>query len=152
MIEELADLLPLDIESLAQQSGVPAERIERYAERGLIAGPNASGTYDEADLVRLRLIRAMIDSGMAEEALFEAVSLGLVNFDFAGRMLEGPVALSPVTVQDACAQAGVDYETFTKLMLAIGFAPQPEISSFAKTCGNSSGSTQHPSISACRPT
>ena len=68
MIDNPEEQKLLDTASLSQQSGVRSERIARYAEHGLIAGPNPDGMYDEADLVRLRLIGALIESGMAEEA------------------------------------------------------------------------------------
>lgn len=121
-----ADELPrLSLQALSERSGVSPADIKRYAGRSLIAKPSAEGTYDGGDLIRLRLINALLDSGITEEALETAVSSGLVSFGFAGQMLADPVSMSRMTVAEVCSKAGIDHHEFTELMLAIGFAPHP---------------------------
>ena len=49
---------------LALQSGVAADDIDGFVSLGLIDGPDAAATYDAGHITRLRLIRALQESGL----------------------------------------------------------------------------------------
>jgi adenylate cyclase len=111
---------------LAIQSAVPEAEIADIVRRGLISGPASNGTYDRGNVSRLRLIKALEQSGIAIETLAAAAEKGL-SFDFAGHILAEPVGLSAMTVAEACRACGLDADTFRAVMLAIGVAaPAPD--------------------------
>ncbi len=112
-------------DELATQSGLDTAQINRFVELGLIEGPDDKGCFQGGHVTRLRLISALLNSGLSLNSLGRAVASKQLSFEFAGQMLADPVALSSIRVEDACAEAGVDYETFARLMLALGFSSPP---------------------------
>ena len=110
------------LRDLAIQSAVPEAEIGDLVRRGLISGPDANGTYDRGNVSRLRLIKALETSGIEIETLTAAVKDKRLSFDFAGQIVAEPVGLSPITVEQACRERGIDAETFRTLMLATGVA------------------------------
>ena len=111
-------------DNLAAQAGVDREEIARLVAYGLIGGPDAAGTYDAGDITRLRLIKALQDSGVGADRLAAAVADRRLSLEFAGSTVADPVGLSSTTFEEACAAANVTPETFQRLMLALGF-PTP---------------------------
>jgi class 3 adenylate cyclase len=112
----------LSLAALAIQSSVPREEIERFVELGLIAQPDEGGTFHLGDVTRLKLIQALRNSGVGLDPLIAAVTERELSLDFAGHFIADPVGLTTITVAEACAETGLDYDAFGRLMLAIGFA------------------------------
>ena len=112
----------IGVADLAVQSGVQADEIEAFVARGLIGEPDGDGAYGAGNVTRLRLIKAVLQSGIPMDKLAEAVAEGRLSFDFAGSVVADPVRLAAMTVNQACADAGVSREELHKLMLALGMA------------------------------
>ena len=112
--------------TLAAQSVATAEEIDRFVHLGLIAGPDADGTHDAGDSTRVRLLKALHESGVPFDRLSEAVAAGRLSFDFAGTLVADAAALSAKTVAEACAEVAVAPDEFRRLMLAINLAAPPD--------------------------
>ena len=67
----------MTIGALARQGGVGVETVRYYQRRGLMPTPRSDGvrTYDEADLARLRFIRASQAAGFTLEQIGELLAL-----------------------------------------------------------------------------
>jgi adenylate cyclase len=107
---------------LAIQSGTSPEEIDRLVGLGLIGRPDADGTFDAGDVTRLRLITALRNAGLDTEQHTTAFVEQNLSVAFASEVIADPVGLTKMTVKEACAETGVPYEAFRRLMLAVGFA------------------------------
>jgi len=107
---------------LAIQSGTARSEIAKFVELGLIRRPDANGTFDGGDVTRIRLIVALRDSGIGIDQLASGVTQRQLSFDFAGQVVADPAGLTETTVEEACTELGLTYESVHQLMLAIGFA------------------------------
>jgi adenylate cyclase len=112
--------------ALALQSGVPAGEIDGLVALGLFDGPDAASTYDAGNITRLRLIRALQESGLSMGKLGAAIASRRLSMGFAGKIITEPVALAEITVAEACAKAGLSRDAFSRLMLAVGFVTPAE--------------------------
>lgn len=107
---------------LAIQSGTARSEIANFVELGLIRRPDATGTFDGGDVTRVRLIVALRDSGIGIDQLASGVTQRQLSFDFAGQVVADPASLTETTVEEACTELGLAYDSVHQLMLAIGFA------------------------------
>ncbi len=94
--------------------------IQDLVARRLVAGPAADGTFASGEITRLRLIRALLSSGVGLEELAEAVAAGRLSFDFASEVIADPPGLTTRDQRQALASIGLDEAFARRLQLAIG--------------------------------
>jgi DNA-binding transcriptional MerR regulator len=103
------------VEELAGAAGLPVDTIRFYQGRGLLPAPRRVGrtaVYDDAHLVRLRRIRALVADG---------IPLALVK-----RLLEQGEAAGPESLVAALVHAQLGERTYTRAELARGAGiPEP---------------------------
>ena len=114
----VSDTLSLD--ELAVASACPPNEICDLVSRGLLRGPTMAGTFERGDVSRLRLIGALIRSGVGLEPLTEAVAAGRLSFDFASDLIAEPPGLTAEDHRSALAAVGLDDGFARRLQLAIG--------------------------------
>lgn len=118
--EERAAGPRLDIETLAVASSCAAADIRDFVARGLIEGPAADGTFARGDMARLRLLAALLRSGLDLDQMTAAVASGRLSFGFAGEVIAEPVGLADHDHATALAALGLDAGFAERLQLAIG--------------------------------
>lgn len=109
---------------LAAQTGLSPQAIDRFVALGLIAGADGDGRHDPGDVSRLRLLTALLDSGIDADRLAAAVSERRLSLEFAGSILAEPVRLAAITPEQARAEVGIADDELPRLMASLGL-PAP---------------------------
>jgi len=108
-------MTPDDFASLV---GVSRGDVETYLAHGLL-DPDGDGLLDDVDLVRLEVVRRRLESGQHDpESLAAAIREGRVESMFGQRLFE---VGTPLSLEDAAAQAGVDTDQVREALAALGF-------------------------------
>ncbi|HEX6263034.1 MAG TPA: adenylate/guanylate cyclase domain-containing protein [Actinomycetota bacterium] len=90
---------------LSQRSGKPPEYIDRLVELGILT-PLSDGSFRSADIQRVKLIDALVRSGIRLEDLSRAVRSGNLSFAFVDLLFTEPKGYLPKTYEDACTEYG----------------------------------------------
>jgi adenylate cyclase len=108
-------------DEFAELVGLSREDVERYQKLGLL-DPEDDGLLDDVDLVRLEVVRHHVrQGGYDPESLAAAIREGRVQTMFGGQLFE---AGSPIPLEDAAAQAGLEPDQLEQLLAALGFSSQ----------------------------
>lgn len=114
----IADVLSLD--ELAVASGMTPAEIGELVRRGLLPGASPDGLFARGDVSRLRLIGALLRSGIALEQLAAATGAGRLSFAFAGDLIADPPGLTAEDHSSALAAIGLDEAFAERMQLAVG--------------------------------
>jgi adenylate cyclase len=110
----------LSVDALAVASGTTPEAIRDLVRRGLLHGAAADGSFARGHVSRLRLIGALLQSGVGLEQLAAATAAGRLSFDFAGDLIAEPPGLTAEDHRSALAAVGLDQAFAERIQLAIG--------------------------------
>src|SRR4051812_663963 len=117
----------LSEDELARGSGASPEQIRRLVGLGIVPRRDGERPYEAADVQRIRLAQAFERSGIALEAIGEAIGAGRLSLDFMDRMFPDAAPLSERTFADVADDLGVPLETLTRLYAMWGLPrPAPE--------------------------
>jgi len=111
---------------LATRAGVSEERVQRYAELGILSRPNPP--YRTGDVNRVRLVEGLEQSGISAEDVGRAIASGEFSFAFVDALFPDATqsAMSELTVEEACARFGLRLEFVQKVYASLGLPrPQP---------------------------
>ncbi len=109
----------LSCTELAKLASCPAAEIDWLAGLGLIR-PGPDGRYAHGDISRVRLVLALLGSGLGRAQLEAAARAGQVSVDFAGDMIADAPALTGLTHGEALAAVGLDAEEAARIERALG--------------------------------
>ncbi len=105
-------------DEFAELVGLSRDEVETYRSYGLL-DPEGDGLLDDVDLVRLEVVRHYVDHGDYDaQSLAAAIRDGRVEPMYGGQLFE---AGSPLRLEDAAAQAGLEPDQLRQLMAALGF-------------------------------
>ena len=108
----------LSPDEFAELVGLSRDKVETYRSLGLL-DPEGDGLLDDVDLVRLGIVRHFVDQGDYDaQGLAAAIRDGRVEPMYGGQLFE---AASPLRLEDAAAQAGLEPDQLQQLMAALGF-------------------------------
>jgi adenylate cyclase len=114
---------------LAARAGVTEEHVLALAAAGVLTPSTDGGetTFEPADINRIRLAEALIESGITVDDLHAAISDGRLSFDFIGMLFPEPVDYVPGTTMGEFAEAnGVPMELVRQVHARLGLAaPEP---------------------------
>ncbi len=111
-----AGLLPAE---LARLASCPPGELDWYVGLGLIQ-PDGDGRFTRADIWRVRLILALLGSGLGRKQLEAAARAGQISLDFAGDMVADAPALTGETHAAALEAIGLDAAEARRVGRALG--------------------------------
>lgn len=116
----------LDAATLAVLAPCPVAEVEGFADRGLIER-GADGLFERGDVTRVRLLAALVHSGIDADQLGDLARAGRFSLRFAGAVIADPVGHTGRTCGEAAAALGLEWEAVTGVRLALGLPePAPE--------------------------
>jgi adenylate cyclase len=105
-------------DQFAELVGLSREEVDTYRSLGLL-DPEDDGLLDDVDLVRLEVVRHHVGSGGYDpESLAAAIRDGRVQTMYGRQLFE---AGTPIPLDDAAAQAGLEPDQLRQLLAALGF-------------------------------
>lgn len=110
----------LSKQDLATMTSCSVADIDRFVALGLIAPGSAEGCFARGDVSRVRLLLALIESGISNEQLAEAARTGRISVQFAGNIVADSAGLSGSSYRQALAETGVDAPLLRRVQLALG--------------------------------
>ena len=117
----------LSEDELARGSGAPPEQIRRLVDLGIVPRRDGERPFEAADVHRIRLAQAFERSGIALEAIGDAIGADWLSLDFVERMFPLAAPLSGRTFAEVADDMGVPLETLTRLYAMWGLPrPVPE--------------------------
>ncbi len=116
----------LSIDTLADRSAASAEHVERLVQLGILT-PNADGSFRPSDIQRVKMVDALVRSGIASEDIGRAITSGHLSLAFLDLLFTEPKGYSARTYRDLCAEFGWSMEFVERIHEALGLpAPLPE--------------------------
>jgi hypothetical protein len=106
-------------EALVQRSGSSREHIDGLVELGIVT-PRADGSFRPADIQRVKLIDALVRSGIRLDDLGHAVRSGHLSFAFLDLLFTEPKGFSTKTYKDVCMEYGWTMEFVERIYEALG--------------------------------
>ncbi len=104
---------------LARLASCPAAELDWLVELDLIR-PDAGGRFAHGDISRVRLVMALLGSGLGRAQLEAAARAGQISVDFAGDMIADAPALTGLTHGEALAAIGLDADEASRIGRALG--------------------------------
>ncbi len=110
---------PRGAKGLAERAGVPVSYIDRLVELEIVV-PADDGTFSDADVYRVRFIRASDQGGLSIEAIARAIQAGRFSLSF----FEGPqyrwASLSPRSYAEVADELGFSLDFVLALEESLG--------------------------------
>jgi adenylate cyclase len=110
----------LTASELAERSGTTAETIAHYVELGIIRRDEDDKPFGSGDIQRVRLVRALEESGISVEDVGRAITDGHISLDFVDTLFADPVSLSTTTYRGLAESSGMTLEELDRLGSALG--------------------------------
>jgi adenylate cyclase len=104
---------------LAKLASCPAAELDWLVGLGLIR-PDPGGRFAHGDISRVRLVMALLGSGLGRAQLEAAARAGQISVDFAGDMIADAPALTGLTHGEALAAIGLDADEASRIGRALG--------------------------------
>ncbi len=115
-------------DELAERSGASVEYVRTLIELGIVSGDGTEQFFSVTDIQRVRLAQELEQSGIAIEAISEALRSGHLSFEFVDTIFPYPPAVGMKTLRDVAAELGVSLETLTRRYTMWGLArPEPDV-------------------------
>lgn len=105
---------------LAARSGATPDVIERLVKLGILSRSDDERAFGSGDIQRVRLVRALEESGLSLEDVGQAIADGHVSFAFVDSLFAEPVSLSTITYADLARSLGMTIEELDRLQSALG--------------------------------
>jgi adenylate cyclase len=104
-------------EEFADLVGLSLETVQSYRSLGLL-DPEDDGFLDDVDLMRVRVVhRYVAHLGFEPESLAAAIREGHIETPYGGQLFD---TASPLSAEDAAAQAGLEPDQLRQLTAALG--------------------------------
>jgi adenylate cyclase len=113
----------LSFEELAERAGATAERVERLIDLGIIAPAVAGEPFRSGDILRVRAVAALEDSGVRPEQIAAAMEAGELSFGYLDYVQQPPPLIDRTYAQIADDLA-IPFQVLERVFLAFGL-PHP---------------------------
>ena len=114
-------------DELAERSGASIEYVSTLIELGIVSGGGAKQSFSVSDIQRVRLARELEQSGIAIEAIGEAVASGHLSFEFVDAIFPNPPAVGTKTLREVSAELDLSLQAIARLYAMWGLArPGPD--------------------------
>ena len=110
----------LTAEELAARSGTMPEQITRLVDLGILRPNGEDKAFGAGDIQRVRLARALQESGLALGDVGRAVADGHVSLEFVDELFAEPVSLTTMTYREMAKSMGLSLEALDRLQSALG--------------------------------
>jgi adenylate cyclase len=108
---------------LAERAGVDPAFVDRLVGLGAFGPTEDAGSFDDADVSRVRLLRAYDEAGLAPEGILALVRSGDLSIAWLGTPAVMRTGRLDETFEDLYAERAVDPTLVEAMYEAIGFAP-----------------------------
>jgi adenylate cyclase len=115
----------VDATELASRTGTSAARIAELARAGVLA-PSADGSFDPADINRVRIAESLIAEGFALDDITRLLSINRLSFAPIDGLLASLMALDTRTLDERVQETGSTIDQLARLYEIWGLArPEP---------------------------
>jgi adenylate cyclase len=108
---------------LTERTGATLERLERLVELGILKPANSDEPFRSGDILRVRAVAALEDSGVQPEQIAAAMAAGELSFGYLDFVLQ-PRPVIDRTYSQAANDLGIPFDVVERVFLAFGL-PQP---------------------------
>jgi adenylate cyclase len=112
-------------EELTAETGISDDDLAAFVEAGIVA-PGPDGSFEAADLQRVRAVRQFLDAGVSWEHMRRAVEDSLITFEYTAAFFLDPAPRSGATYGDFKASLGQVQHHLPRVFDALGLAEPPE--------------------------
>ena len=111
-------------DAVARRAGAAPEEIDRFAAMGILSSTNEP--FRSLDVIRVRLLQALEQSGIRPEDVGTAIASGEFSFTFVDALFpeQNTAALSDLDFEQLCRQFGFPLEFLQDVYAGLGL-PQP---------------------------
>jgi adenylate cyclase len=114
----------LSTDQLSGRAGVSPDHVRRVAALGILSSPREP--FHSGDVLRIRLVQALEQSGIVPEDIGRAIASGELSFGFVDTLFPSPAsaALSDIDFEELCQRFGFSMEFLQSVYAGLGL-PQP---------------------------
>jgi hypothetical protein len=114
----------LSTDQLSGRVGVSPDHVRRVAALGILSSPREP--FHSGDVLRIRLVQALEQSGIVAEDVGRAIASGELSFGFVDTLFPSPAsaALSDIDFEELCQRFGFSMEFLQSVYAGLGL-PQP---------------------------
>jgi class 3 adenylate cyclase len=111
------------LQELAERAGATVERVERLIDLGILAPADADEPFRSGDILRVRAVAALEDSGVQPEQIAAAMEAGELSFGYLDYVVQPPPVIDR-TYAEIADDLAIPFPVLERVFLAFGF-PQP---------------------------